>query len=144
MSRKWRTCLLTEYKNIYNLETAFEAAEVIWIVGTPPWDVIWRRAQILYGNDEEPLCYEADTEFQHYKDERVQKTYTQTVTELITEIIGLTGLNRRCGKKVVLISSLEMPDITNRPETLLFDWEDFEVAGRLDKLSETIAFPNQS
>ena len=134
-------CLLTEYNNIYNLETAFEAAEVIWIVGTSYWEpgVIWRRAQILYGNDEEPLCYEADTEFQHYKDERVQRTYTQTVAEFITKIVGLTGLNRRSGKKVVLISSLEIPDITDRPETLLFDWEDFEVAGGLDKLPETIA-----
>ena len=134
-------CLITEYKNIYNLETAFEAAEVIWIVGTPPWEpgVIWRRAQILYGNDAEPLCYEADTEFQHYKDGRVQRIYTQTVAELITKIVGLTGLNRRSGKKVVLISSLEIPDITDRPETLLFEWEDFEVAGGLDKLPETIA-----
>ena len=38
----------------------------------------------------------------------------------------------------MLISSLEIPDITDRPETLLFDWEDFEIAGGLDKLSETI------
>ncbi len=133
-------CLLTEYNNIYNLETAFEAAEVIWIVGTPYCEpgVIWRRAQILYGNDEEPLCYEADTEFQHYKDERVQRIHTQTVGEFITKIVGLTGLNHRSGKKVILMSSLEIPNITDRPETLLFDWEDFEVAGGLDKLPETI------
>ncbi len=133
-------CLLTEYNNIYNLETAFEAAEVTWIVGTPYLEpgVVWRRAQILYGNDEEPLCYEADTEFQHYKDERVQRIHTQTVGEFITKIVGLTGLNRRSGKKVILMSSLEIPNITDRPETLLFDWEDFEVAGGLDKLPETI------
>ena len=49
------------------------------------------------------------------------------------------GLNRWSGKKVVLISSLALPDITDRPETLLFDWEDFEVAGGLDKLPEVIA-----
>ena len=36
------------------------------------------------------------------------------------------------------MSSLEIPNITDRPETLLFDWEDFEVAGGLDKLPETI------
>ena len=40
---------------------------------------------------------------------------------------------------MVLISSLEIPDITGRPETHLFDWEDFEVADGLDKLAETIA-----
>ena len=54
-------------------------------------------------------------------------------------IVGRARLNRFGGKKVVLISSLEIPDITDRPETLLFDWEDFEIAGGLDKLAETIA-----
>ena len=94
---------------------------------------------MLYGNDAEPLSYEADTAFQHYKDERVQSVYIQTVAELITKIVGYAGLNRWRGKKVVFISSLAIPGITDRPETLLFDWEDFEVAGRLDKLPETIA-----
>ena len=141
VAEKENVCLVTEFKRLHNLETAFEAADVVWIVGTPPWSpgVIWQRAQILYGNDDEPLCYEADTEFQHYKDERVQRVYTRTVAELITEIVGRAGLNRWNGKKVVLINSLNIPDITDRPETLLFDWEDFEVAGSLDKLAETIA-----
>ena len=141
VTEKENVCLLTEFKDLRNLKAAFEAAEVIWIVGTPYWEpgIIWRRAQLLFGNDEEPLCYQAEMEFQHYKDERVQRVYTQTVTSLITEIIGRAGLNRWKGKKVVLISSLEIPDITDRPETLLFDWEDFEVAGGLDKLAETIA-----
>ena len=134
-------CLLTEFKDLRNLEPAFEAADVIWIVGTPNWEpgVIWWRAQILFGSDEEPLCYEADPEFQYYKDERIQSVYTDTVAELITEIVGRAGLNRLNNKKVVLVSSLQIPDITDRPETLLFDWEDFEVAGGLDKLAETIA-----
>ena len=141
VAEKENVCLLTEFKYLDNLGTAFEEAEVVWIVGTPYWEpgTVWRRAQILFGNDEEPLCYEADTEFQHYKDERVQRIYTQTVAELITEIVGHARLNRSTGKKVVLMSSLEIPDITDRPETLLFDWEDFEVAGGLDKLAETIA-----
>ena len=94
---------------------------------------------ILVWNDEEPLCYETETKFQHYKDERIQRIYAQAVTDLITEIVGRAGLNRWIGKKVVLMSSLEIPDITDRLETLLFDWEDFEIAGGLDKLAETIA-----
>ena len=36
-----------------------------------------------------------------------------------------------------------MPNITDRPETLLFDWEDFLVAGGLDKLAEGIAIRQQ-
>ena len=39
----------------------------------------------------------------------------------------------------MLITGLRIPEITDRPETLLFDWEDFEVAGGLDKLAEVIA-----
>ena len=139
-AEKENVCLLTEFKDLQNLETDFEAAAVVWIIGTPHWEpgTIWRRAQLLFGNDEDPLCYEAETEFQHYKDERVQRIYTQTVAGLITEIVGRAGLNRWRDKKVILISSLEIPDITDRPETLLFDWEDFEVANGLDKLTETI------
>jgi hypothetical protein len=141
VAEKENVCLLTEFKDLDKLETAFEAADVIWIVGTPYWEqgLVWRHAQFLFGNDEEPLCYETETKFQHYKDERIQRIYAQTVTDLITEIVGRAGLNRWIGKKVVLMSSLEIPDITDRPETLLFDWEDFEIAGGLDKLAETIA-----
>ena len=145
VAKKENVCLLREFKDLYNSETAFEAAHVVWIVGTPYWTPgsMWRRAQLLYGSDEEPLCYEAETEFQHYKDERIQRIYAQTVAGLITEIVGRAGLNRWRDKKVMLISSLEIPDITDRPETHLFDWEDFEVAGSLDKLAETIAIRQQ-
>ena len=141
VAKKENVCLVTEFRKLGNSETAFETADIVWIVGTPHWEpgVMWWRAQVLYGSDEEPLSYEADTEFQHYKDERVQRGYIQTVAELITYIVGLAGLNRLSNKKIVLVSSLEIPDITDRPETLLFDWEDFEVAGGLDKLAETIA-----
>lgn len=138
---KENVCLLTEFKDLHNLDAAFETAEVVWVVGTPYWDtgVIWQRTRLIFGNDEEPLCYDADREFQHYKDERVQRIYMQAVAGLMTDIIGRVGLNRWPNKKVVLISSLDIPDITDRPETLLFDWEDFEIAGSLDKLAETIA-----
>ncbi len=141
VEEKENVCLVTELRTFGNSEAALETADVVWIVGVPHWEpgVIWWRAQVLYGNDEEPLSYEGDAAFQHYKDERVQRGYIQTVAELVTEIVGRAGLNRLSGKKVVLINSLDIPDITDRPETLLFDWEDFEVAGSLDKLAETIA-----
>ena len=148
LAEKENVCRVATFEDVSTIEaafeeieTAFEEAEVVWIVGTPHYEpgVIWRRAQILYGNDEEPMRYEADIEFQHYKDERVQRVYTQRIAEQITYIMGYVGLNRRGGKRVVLISSVEIPDFTDRPETLLFDWEDFEVADGLDKLPETIA-----
>ena len=145
IAKRENVCLLTMFKRLSNLDAAFETAEVVWIVGTPFWQpgVIWRQAQILFGNDEEPLSYDAETEFQHYKDKRIQSIYIQMIADLLTEIIDRVGLNRWPNKKVVLISSLEIPNITDRPETLLFDWEDFEVAGGINKLAETIAIREQ-
>ena len=128
-------------KHLNRFASAFEEAQVVWIVGTPNWapGIIWRRSQILYGTDERPLSYETDTEPYRYKDERVQRVYEQHTVGNLSEIVGLTGLNRSSGKTVVLVTSVPLPDITDRPEVLLFDWEDFEVAGGLNKLPETIA-----
>ena len=133
-------CFVKNFKDVKELEETFEATEVIWIVGIPTWQagIIWRHAQILFGNDEIPLSYETETEPFHYKDERVQHVYKQMVTGLLANIVGRVGLNRFAGKKVVLVNNMELPDITDRPETLLFDWEDFEVAGGLHRLEETI------
>ncbi len=134
-------CLVSHFKELNRFASAFEEAQVVWIVGTPHWapGIIWRRSQILYGTDERPLSYETDTEPYRYKDERVQRVYEQHTVGHLSEIVGLTGLNRLSGKTVVLVTSVRLPDITDRPEVLLFDWEDFEVAGGLDKLPETIA-----
>ena len=134
-------CAVSYFRGLHRCVSAFEEARVIWIVGTPHWEpgTIWRRAQILYGNDERPLSYQTGTEPRRYKDERVQQVYDQHVVGHLSEIVGLTGLNRLPGKTVVLATSVRLPDITDRPEVLLFDWEDFEVAGGLDKLPEAIA-----
>ena len=140
VAAKENVCFVRSFKNLKKLEAVFEAAEVIWIIGTPFWEpgIIWRRSQILFGNDRAPLSYETEMEPIRCKDERVQYVYEQMVTGLLADIVGRAGLNRLAGKKVVLVSSMELPDITDRPETLLFDWEDFEVAGGLHKLTETI------
>lgn len=122
------------------IDPIIEAADVIWIVGTPPENqgIIWQCAQNLFGNDEVPLCYDREMKSFHYTDERVQSVYEAAIVSLLTRIVGQTQLNRFAGKKVVLMTSMQLPDITDRPETLLFDWEDFEVAGGLEKLTETI------
>ena len=141
VAEKENVRFITDFKELELLETAFEEAQIVWIVGTPRWQpgIIWWRAQIQFGNDEKPLNYERKTEPYNYKDERVQSVYEQHVGGLLSRIVGRTGLNRFPDKKVVLITSFPLPDITDRPETLLFDWEDFEVAGGLEKLPEVIA-----
>ncbi|MDE0322410.1 MAG: hypothetical protein OXN27_00680, partial [Candidatus Poribacteria bacterium] len=124
-----------------DLETALEEAQVIWMVGVPQMGArrILNRTRILFGNDEEPLSYEMEPGSYHYKDARVQSVYEKEVTRIFTEIIELAQLNRLADKRVMLLTGLRVPEITDRPETLLFDWEDFDVAGGLDKLAEVIA-----
>ena len=140
IAKNENVCFLAFFREMEGLETAFQEAQVIWIVGLPyirPSDLL-ERTQILFGNDEEPLSYEMEPETYRYKDERVQSVYEITVSRLFREIIELAQLNRFANKKVMLLTSLRIPEITDRPETLLFDWEDFDVAGGLDKLAEVI------
>ena len=139
LSEKENVCFTANFKELDTLD--FGAVEVLWIVGTPHWaeKTIWGLAQMLFGNDEERLHYEGEEGAGHYRDERIQAVYLQQVTSLLTKIVGMAGLNRWAGKKVVLLTGVSLPDITDRPETHLFDWEDFEVAGGLVKLPEVIA-----
>ena len=146
IAAKQNVCFVSGFKRTEALkDTDFETANIIWIVGAPyriP-DLTWRKTQILFGNDEKPLSYEGDAEFGIYKDERTQYLYEQNAAGLLSQIIGRAGLNRFPNKTIVLLTSLPLPDITDRPETSLFDWEDFQVAGGLEKLPETIATRQQ-
>ncbi len=137
---KQNVCFVANFKASHKIETDIEAVQVLWIVGTPYWPqrTIWKQAQMLFGNDEKPLNYEGELLTSHYKDERIQEVYYQNVAGLLTQIVGRVGLNRSSGKTVMLLNNFELPDITDRAETLLFDWEDFESADGLHKLGETV------
>ena len=139
IAERENVCFLKNFKQVNAID--LEKPDVVWIVGVPlvSQKIVWRRAQMLFGNDEEPLYYEEEVESGHYKDERIQGIHHQSVAGSLARIVGYVGLSFRANKKVVLLTSLELPDITDRPETLLFDWEDFEVAGGLEKLPEVIA-----
>ena len=140
IAKNENVCFLTSFRVVEGLEAAFQEAQVIWIVGLPEMGAraILNRTQILFGNDEEPLAYEMEPELYRYKDERVQSVYEKEVVRIFREIIELAQLNRLANKKVMLVTSLRVPEITDRPETLLFDLEDFDVAGGLDALAEVI------
>ena len=141
IAQKENVSFVTNFNNVRGLSAAFRKTQVIWIIGTPQWlpNLVWRRAQILFGDDEEPLSYEEEIETGQCKDERIRDVYEQGVVRVLTRTLQRTGLDRWADKTVVLISSIALPDITDRPETLLFDWEDFEIAGGLHRLPEMIA-----
>ena len=139
LKEKDNVCFVENFKDIDTVN--FETADVLWIFGMPfyPRSTIWYHAQMLFGNDDEPLYYAGEYESNDYKDERIQALYNQHAVSLLTQTVGYAGLHRLPGKKVVLLTNTALPNITDRPETLFFDWEDFEVAGGLDTLPEAIA-----
>ena len=146
IAAKENVCFVEHFKQVITLEdAAFEKANVIWIVGNPYWTpgLVWRRSQILFGANEKPLSYDGEAASGIYKDERVQYVHDRQSIDLLSQIIGRIGLNRLKNKTVVLLTSVPLPNITDRSETMLFDWEDFEVAGGLEKLPETIVTREQ-
>ena len=128
------------YDRIKGLQSIFEAANVVWIVGTPYWHpkFVWEQAKILFGNQAEPLNYNLTINPYQFEDERIQGLYEQNAIGALTQIIRIAGFNKASGKTLVLNTALRIPSITDAPETELFDWEDFELAGGLDELPETI------
>ena len=140
LAAKQNVCFVRKFKALHEIGEEIEAAQVLWIVGTLFFSqqLILGEAQTLFGNDEKPLNYKGKIWTGHYEDERIQGIHDQKVEGLLTQIVGHVGLNRNSGKTVMLLNNIELSDITDRPETLLFDWIDFEIAGGLHKLEETI------
>ena len=69
----------------------------------------------------------------------VSPIYEEEAVYTLTEVIVQAELERLTDRRIVLITGVPLPNITDRPETSIFDWEDFEIAGGLDKLPEAIA-----
>ncbi|MDE0088477.1 MAG: hypothetical protein OXU23_22330 [Candidatus Poribacteria bacterium] len=141
LAEKENVCFVKHFKDTFRQESIFEAPQVLWIVGSPHSSqlTIWQRTQMLFGNDDNPLHYGHKIDPHYYKDKRMQDVYQQSAAGQLTQIIARAGLDRWTDKTFVLLTSLPLPGITDRPETLLFDWIDFQLAGGLDKLPEVIA-----
>ena len=141
IAKKRNVCCVDDFQKIRMINTLSETADVIWVIGTPQRSTthIWHRAQMLYGNSDEPLSYENDIESGTYKDPRLESIYEEDAIFSLTEIIVKAELDRLTDRRIILIAGVPLPNITNRPETSIFDWEDFEIAGGLEKLPEIIA-----
>lgn len=129
---------LKSFKGNIDWDTPLKDADVLWIVGIPECGLrlLWLRAQRLFGADETAICYERDGSG-YFEDKRLQALYEHTVATTITEHIQKFKMQLP-NKKAVLLTALPVPGITDRPETLLFDWVDYEIAGNLDNLAETL------
>ena len=129
---------LKSFKSNRNWDTPLKDANVLWIVGIPEGGLrsLWLQAQRFFGADEAPICYEHD-DSGYFKDARLQALYEHIVATKISEYFQEFQMHLP-NKTVILLTALSVPGITDKSEAILFDWVDYEIAGNLDNLAETI------
>ena len=127
-------------KNIFGNPEALRKSNILWVAGFPQItpERIWLRAQQLYGSKKKLLYYETDGDGR-FLDERVQSVYENEAIYTILERVRRLKYTQMSNKKIVILTSLSIPGITDRPETKLFDWVDYEIAGDLENLADVIA-----
>ena len=130
--------VVTNYGAAEGENEKYEDCKVFWIMFAqvlPDYEV-FRRAQMIYGRDPEPLNYErTDT---GYADPRIQQVSDTAIESELIQAIGRARLVRRPGVKVVIMTGVCLDGITDRHETMLFDYEDYKVAGSLANLATSI------
>ena len=92
----------------------------------------------IYGRDAEPLIYDYDAESGLYTDARLQGMADQYATGEIIQAVGRARLVRREGITVVILTGRELPGISGRAETTLFNLEDLIIAEGLDYLKDRV------
>ena len=115
-------------------------ADVFWILfdpRLPPYEVCM-RAKTIYGRDADPLVYDYDDDMRVYTDPRLQAIANSHATGELIQAIGRARLVRREGVQVVIMTGRELPGISGRSETTLFDLEDLITAGGLSNLKQRV------
>ena len=118
----------------------FQDVNSFWILfdpRLPPYEVI-RRAKMFFGKDEKPLCYEYDEDSTIYKDPRLQLVSDRASEGELIQAIGRARLVRRTGVEVVIMCGRDIPGISARAETVLFDLSDLATAGCINNLSNAV------
>lgn len=126
-------------------DTPLIDANVFWVVGLPEpgYRSVWPRAMQIFGADEQPLSYERSDTTGFFEDPRMHAVYEDCAIGLTIERVKKFQIDTKSNKTLVVLTAIPIPGITNRDETILFDWEDFLVAGSLDNLAETVATREQ-
>ena len=109
---------------------SMQDADYLWIIGDPeiPHPDIEFAAKQLYGDDEKPLSFERDEQNQNnYIDPRVLRVWQNAVQGELKQAVGRARLNRTEGT-VILLTGIDIPDVTNRPECIRFDYQDWLAA----------------
>ena len=113
---------------------------ILHILGTPNIGetAVQLSAKLLFGMTDAPL-YFSRNEDGTYTDTNVQAVADAIIQAELTQAVGRAGLAKN-PSTVVIWTSYELPSITHREQTILFDENDWEQAeGNLDALAEVVA-----
>ena len=113
-------------------------ADMLWILGTPEIsdNTIRRYAKQFYGNDTTPLDY-TRTEDGTYTDSRMQHIHDIKVQGELLQAAGRARLNRTQGT-IILLTSEEIPTVTNREEVIEFDYQDWLIDKNIEHLADRV------
>ena len=117
----------------------YAAVDVLWVLFAqvlPEHEVI-RRAKIIYGRDEQALNYDRTADG-NFVDDRLQAVDNAAIQAELIQAVGRARLVRREGVKVVILTAVDITGISQRAATVFFDYADYEIAGALDNLKETV------
>lgn len=113
---------------------------VLHILGSPdtPPDTTTHHFNLLYGGQGQPTDLARDDTTGEYKDSTVQEVYEAGVKAELMQAVGRAGLVKNAST-VVIWTSHELPSVTYRDQTHLFDENDWQNAqGNLDALPVVI------
>ena len=130
------------FGNLVGLDTIFRDVEVLHILGSPEVgaETVQHAAKLLFGLTDEPLCF--DRNETRYTDDNVEAVYDALVKSELVQAIGRARLVENA-KTVILWTSKELPSVTHREQTTLFQESDWIDAGAdITKLPEAITNRN--
>ena len=113
---------------------------LLHILGTPNvgQNVVELAARLLFGMTDAPLDFNRNDDGT-YDDPNVQAVADAIIQSESTQAVGRAGLAKN-PSDVVIRSSYELPSISHREQTILFDENDWEAAdGNIDDLAQIVA-----
>ena len=138
---------LVYFENFARAKGTNPELDVLFVLGLPdiPQYDVEVAAKMLFGATERGATPLDTTRLKFgvrhdgcpYVDSRMQSAWRLLVVESLLQAIGRGRLNLkpRC---VVALTAVRLPNLTDRKETVLFDLVDWEIAGRLDRLPQTV------
>ena len=123
------------FGNLVGLDSKFKDIDVLQILGSPDVgsEAVKIHSMMMFGMTDHPLDFTRN-EDGSYADPNVQKVADALVKSELIQAFGRARLVRNPAS-VILWTSLELPSVSHRPQTLLFDEMDIEaVDGNLDAL----------